>query len=409
MKILQSKTAKQTGILFGAQLAMVGIGFGIKTIQTRFLGPEGYGLYAFFGSVTGLAVLFFRLGFFSSLQVVIAETTDHEKEREFFGLGFIINLIVGILFGAFIWVISFFLDHWFPINMGWIFRSVAPLAIVIPTRALIEALSVGSNKVQIVPIYDNVAKFLFVTALLVLGVYGKLSVLDAIAFNLITLIISFWVIYRQFNPSYQNLRFNFQVLWRKVKSYGFPFYIGNTANQSTFKLDEIFISYFINTTVNGFYTLATIIASPMIMGSQALSNALFKDFSKQDRIPKKVFLFNTAWLLGSVVFLFFTSKWLVLFFFGEDFSEVPQYITGLSIAFFFQGLYQPFNFLMAKSKGKELRNVQVTEAVINISGNIALIPILGVTGAIYTSIVAKLIHFLGKWYYYQKYTSGKLG
>lgn len=409
MKLLQSKTAKQTGILFGAQLAMVAIGFGIKTIQTRFLGPEGYGLYAFFGSVTGLAVLFFRLGLFSSLQVVIAEISDHEKEREFFGLGFAINLTVGVLFAAFIWVLSFFLDQWYPINMGWIFRAVAPLAIVLPTRALIEALSVGSNKVQIVPIYDNVAKFLFVIALLVIGFYGELTVLNAIAFNLITLIVSFWVIYRQFNPSYKNLQLNFKILWKKVKSYGFPFYIGNTANQSTFKLDELFISYFINTTVNGFYTLATIIASPMIMGSQALSNALFKDFSTQEKIPQKVFLFNTGWLIGSVIFLYFTSNWIVLLFFGEEFSEVPQYITGLSAAFFFQGLYQPFNFLMAKSKGKELRNVQVTEAVINIAGNFALIPIFGVAGAIYTSILAKLIHFLGKWYYYRKYTSGELG
>ncbi len=408
MSILKSKTVRQTAILFGAQLAMVGIGFGIKTIQTRFLGPEGYGLYAFFGSITGLAVLFFRLGFFSSLQVVIAETNDPQKEREYFGLGFLINLVVGILFSIFIWISSIYIDKWYPIDMGWIFRAVAPLAIILPTRALIEALSVGSNKVQIVPIYDNVSKLLFVMALIIIGFYGELNVFNAIAFNLITLIVSFWVVYRQFSPSYKNIKSNFGTLWKKVKSYGFPFYIGNTANQSTFKLDEIFISYFINTTVNGFYTLATIIASPMVMGSQALSNALFKDFSTQERIPKKVFIYNTLWLIVSITFLFFTSKWIVILFFGEEFSQVPLYITGLSIAFFFQGLYQPFNFLMAKSKGKELRNVAILEAVINLTGNIALIPILGVTGAIYTSILAKFIHFLGKWYYYNRYINGKL-
>ena len=403
MSIFQSKTGKQTAILFGSQIAMIAIGFGIKTIQTKYLGPEGYGLYAFFGTFTGFAILFFRFGFFSSLQVLLAKNQNIDTEKELFGLGFILNFAMGILFALFMWVCSYFVDDWFSIEIGWIFRLIAPLTTILPTRSLVSAMTVGSNRVHILPIYDNVSKLLFIIALLVFA-YGKsLTVFNVILFNLLTLLISLGVIYRQFNPSFKNLLFHFSSLWTKNKEYGFNFYIGSTASQSTFKLDEIIISYFINTTVNGFYTLANVIASPLVMGSQALSNSLFKEFSSQNRIPKKVFLYNTLWLIISISVLYFISEWIVSLLFGSDYTIVSQYAIGISIAFFFQGLYQPFNFLSAKSQGKAVRNVPVIEAIINLVGNLALIPIYGVMGAIYTSIFAKFIHFIGKYYYYKKY------
>jgi O-antigen/teichoic acid export membrane protein len=403
LNILNSKAGKQTLILFGSQIAMVIIGFGIKTIQTRFLGSEGYGLYAFFGSFTAFTVLFFRFGFYSSLQVLLAENKNYQKEQELFALGFILNLIIGVFYALFIWCFSFYIDSIFQTQIGDILRILSPLAIIIPTRSLISAMTIGSNRVHILPIYDNAAKVLFLLTLILFAFTDSLTVYMTVSFNLLTLLISFGIIYRQFNPQFKNISSHMRVLWKKNKEFGFNFYLGSTANQSTFKLDEIAISYFINTTVNGFYSLANVIASPMIMGSQALSNSLFKDFSHQKRIPRKVFIYNTLWLILSIAILYISADWVVTFLFSPEFKDVSTYAIGISIAFFFQGLYQPFNFLSAKSQGKAVRNVALTEASINLIGNLILIPMIGVLGAIYTSIFAKFIHLLGKIYYYNKY------
>ena len=403
MNFLKSKTGKQTAILFGSQLTMVAIGFGIKTLQTNVLGADLYGLYAFFGSFTTFTVLFFRFGFFSSLQVLLAENKNPIKEQELFGLGFLINLGIGLFYAIFIWGFSFYIDQLFDTQIGAILRVISPLTLIIPTRSLISAMTVGSNKVHILPIYDNVSKVLFLIALGIFAFGNSLTVYNTIVFNLLTLLISLGIIYRQFQPSFKNLTINFQELWQKNKSYGFNFYLGSTANQSTFKLDELAISYFIGTTVNGFYSLANMIASPMIMGSQALSNSLFKRFSHQQKIPQKVFIYNTIWLISSITILYFIANWVVNLLFGNEFGDVAGYAIGISVAFFFQGLYQPFNFLNAKSQGKAVRNVPIIEAIVNLAGNIILIPIYGVMGAIYTSILAKFIHFIGKYYYYKKY------
>ena len=403
LQILKSKIGKQTAILFGSQIALVIIGFGIKKLQTNVLGADLYGLYAFFGSFTAFAALFFRFGFYSSLQVLLAENKDFIKERELFGLGFLLNLIVGVLFAIFIWIFSYSIDSIFDIQIGSILRLVAPLTIIIPSRNLVSSMSVGSNKVHILPIYENISKVLFFIALLFFALTNSLTIYNTIVFNLLTLLVSFGVIYRQFEPSFNNIKLHAKLLWLKTKSYGFNFYLGSTASQSTFRLDEMVISFYLGTTVNGFYTLANMIASPMFLGSQALSNSLFKDFSHQNKIPSKVFVVNTLWLLLSIVFLYFFAAWIVEFLFGDEFVLVSEYVIGISIAFLFQGLYQPFNFLNAKSQGKAVRNVPIIEAIINLAGNIILIPIYGVMGAIYTSVLAKFIHFVGKYYYYKLY------
>ena len=66
-------------------------------------------------------------------------------------------------------------------------------------------------------------------------------------------------------------------------------------------------------------------------------------------------------------------------------------------------LSSPYSFLSAKSKGKEIRNIAFAEAIINISGNIILIPIYGVMGAIVASIIARFVHYAGSKYYYHKF------
>ncbi len=402
-QLLKSKTVKQTAILFASQMALLAIGFGIKTIQTKLLGPAAYGLYAFFGSFTVFTALFFRFGFFASLQVLLAENKEENKEKELFGLGLIVSAVIGIVYAVFVWVFSFYVDQLFSSHIGDVLRILSPLTFIIPFRSAIVALSVGSNKVHLLPVYDNLAKLLFLGVLLVYFYSDAITVFQVTLFNLLTLLIAIFPIIKNLKPRFKNRRTHFTTLWQKTKTYGFHFYLGSTTNQSTFRLDELAIVYFIGTTVNGFYSLANIIASPIALGSQALSNSLFKRFSVQAYIPKKVFIYNTLWLVLAVALFYLLVDWLVFVLFGTEFSDVSKYAIAVSLVFFLQGLAEPFKFLSAKSLGKEIRNVGLAEAFINVSGNLILIPIYGVFGAIYTSLIAKLFNLIAKAIYYKRY------
>ncbi len=397
------RVVRQTVALFASQILMIALGFLIKGIQTRALGPEEYGLYAFFGTVTSIFAIFFRFGHYHSIKVLLAENKDPEKERQFFGLGLISALAIGILYAISIFLISFLIDWHFGSEYGRIFRVFAPFTIVYPLQFMIHDLSIGSNRVYPGAVMDVGSKALYLIPLYVLFRNGTLGLEEAIFYNLLTTLIALLAVVIWLRPGWADLSVLYAVLKKKNREYGWPFYWGIISNQTTYRLDEVFIATLINTTQLGFYSLAGLICSPMVMLSRAFSQSLFKRFANSAAIPSKVFRYNFLWLTFALIAIYFLARPVVLFLFGPEFDQVADYAIWLSFAYFFQGAYQPFTFLSAKSQGKALRNVAFAEAAVNVAGNLILIWFFGIYGVIAASILARFVQFSGLFYYYRKY------
>ena len=396
------KVVGNTAILFSSQILVLIIGLGIKTIQVRALTTYEYGLLALFGSITSFIVLFFHYASFSSLRVLLANNDDTKKEKEYFGLGIIIALVIGVLFSLLLFYISFFVDDFLQVEIGGIIRLLAPFCFILPFQFLISEIAIGASKLRSLAVFHLFSKGLFIFSLFILLKGNGLNVPLIILLNLLSWFVATTAVLLGLKPSFKNIKENLRLVNTKNKSFGLSYYYGAIVNQSTFKLDELFITYFVNITQLGFYTLASIICSPMTFLSRAFVNSIFKKLALKDRIPIRVFVYNTLWLGFCVLFLYLTSDFIVSRLFGEEYMQVSVYILPLSIAFLFQGMYAPFSFLTVKSKGRELRNVAYLEAFVNIVGNIILVPILLVEGAIYASILARFPHFVGLCYYYYK-------
>lgn len=399
---LYKKEAGNTLSLFSTQILVLIIGLGIKSIQTNALSPKQYGLLALFGTITSVVVLFFHYASFSSLKVLLANNKDEKKEKEFFGLGILIATILGGLFSVVIFGFSFFVDDLLGVNIGSLLMLLSPFCFILPFQFFISEITIGANKLKSLAIFHLFSKLLFFVSLFSICWFSELDVQLIILLNLLSWMFSTLVILWSLKPSFNGVQENMQLVKAKNKSFGYAYYFGAIVNQSTFKLDELFITYFVNITQLGFYTLASIICSPMTFLSRAFVNSIFKKFAVQDRIPLRVFLYNSLWLIFCVFFLYLFSDMIVISLFGNDYMQVSDYILPLSIAFLFQGMYAPFSFLSVKSKGKELRNVAYLEAFVNILGNVILVPTIGVLGAIYASILSRFTHLIGLWYYYNK-------
>ena len=410
--LYHKKEVSNTAILFSTQILVLIIGLGIKTIQVRALSPKEYGLLALFGTITSVIVLFFHYASFSSLKVILANNTDKQKEKELVGLGVLIAGFLGILFSTTLFTISFFVDNLLHAEIGDLLMFLAPFCFILPFQFFISEISIGANKLKQLVVFHLFSRILFIASLLAFFKGDLLNVKLIIILNLLAWLVSTIVILISYKPSFSKITKNFETVKEKNKSFGFPYYFGAIVNQSTYKLDELFITYFINITQLGFYTLASIICSPMTFLSRAFVNSIFKKMALKDRIPIRVFVYNALWLSFCVLFLYLFSDLIVSTLFGEKYMQVSGYILPLSIAFLFQGMYAPFTFLVVKSKGKELRNVAYAEAMVNVIGNLLLVPDwfvfghevggYGVLGAISASILSRFTHFVGLWYYYNK-------
>lgn len=400
--LFHKKEVGNTAILFSTQILVLMIGLGIKTIQVRALSPKEYGLLALFGTITAVLVLFFHYASFSSLKVILANNKDKQKEKEFVGLGIQIAGVLGVLFSIVVFLFSFFIDDLLDVEISYLLRVLAPFCFILPFQFFISEIAIGANKLKSLSLFHLFSRLLFISSLFILWQGNHLNIQLIIILNLLSWLVSTAVILISFKPIFSNRMENIKLVKEKNRSFGFSYYFGAIVNQSTYKLDEIFITYFVNITQLGFYTLASIICSPMTFLSRAFVNSIFKKLALKDRIPMRVFVYNTLWLAFCVLFLYISADFIVNTLFGEDYLKVSSYILPLSIAFLFQGMYAPFSFLAIKSKGKELRNVAYLEASVNVIGNVILVPIYLVEGAIYASIFSRFTHFIGLWYYYNK-------
>ena len=80
-KDLLSRTGRQTSTLYLSQIIALFLGVFTGIINTRVLGPEGYGILAFFLAITSFTVLFFRFGFFSASGLLIAQAKESKVLR----------------------------------------------------------------------------------------------------------------------------------------------------------------------------------------------------------------------------------------------------------------------------------------------------------------------------------------
>ncbi len=405
--LYHKKVASNTTILFASQILVLVIGLGIKTIQVRALNTYEYGVLALFGSITAFLVLFFNYASFDSLKVILANNDDNEKEREYFGIGIIIAAILGFFFSLLLFFISYFIDDIFAsiehtLEIGRLIRLLAPFCIILPFQYFISEIAVGSEKLKSLAAFHLFSRTLFVFSLFTIWQLGIADIYNIIILNLISWFAAVVFVLISFKPIFKNIKENYLVIKEKDKTFGLHCYFGAIVNQSAYKLDELFITYFVSITQLGFYTLASIICSPMTFLSRSFISSILKKLALKDKIPIRVFIYNTLWLSFCVFCLFIFKDLIVKILFGEEYMIVSDYIFPLSIAFFLQGMYAPFGFLTIKSKGKELRNVAYIEAMVSVIGNILLVPSLGVMGAIIASILARFTHLIGLLFYYLK-------
>jgi len=403
-KDLLSRTGKQTSTLYLSQIIALFLGVFTGIINTRVLGPEGYGILAFFLAITSFTVLFFRFGFFSASGLLIAQAKEERKERELTGASIIIAFLIGISYSFFILILSFFVDDIFHTNIGWILRYTSFMLIALPFTFLIPQVGRGMNKIERMSLFNVIPKVVYLLGALMLLKIIQIEPFHFILLSIFSTIVSVFVVMHSFHPLFNNIRENLKEIWKKNKEYGFHLYLGQIADQSTYQLDRIFITYFVNTTQLGFYSLAMTITAPMVGLSSALSMSLFKGFVDMEKIPKKVIYYNFLWLAACVAGLTIFGKFIVVLLFTEKFLPTVPLILPLALASFFQGMYQPYNmFLGAKGKGKWLRNISMTQSIFNIVGNLIFIYYWGAMGAAIASAIATFIAYTGHNYYYHKY------
>ena len=394
---------RETILYIGGTLLLIIVGFASKSLQTKGLNPEDFGNYTFIISYISFCVLFFQFGYIPSIKLALAENEDPILSKKILGTGFIVTTILGLLFSFFIFLSSFFIDGIFNTHVSEILFICSPLFFSFLFVQFFNAAAIGLGKPSFGVLFELISRSIFTLILFWFFIQKELEIMTIVFFSAlshIATIISFLFILK---PEFRGLTDSWNTLKRTHRKFGKDYFLGSVMNQSTFKIDDLMIAAWVNPIQLGFYALARLLTSPIGLASTAINNAMFRSYSKLDRIPQNVFVITALISLSGVVIINLIGSIIIDYIFGPEYLEAGNYILLFSLAFFFMAMYQPFNFLTAKGKGKVVRNTALVESGINILGNFILIPIIGLLGALITTLLARAVHFFMKWYYYCHY------
>lgn len=375
--------------LFGTKMLAMLIGFFAMVIASRILGPQGYGDFRFVIAYIALFTIFLRFGVGDSLEYMLGNSKDNKLDNEYIGAGIILGYALGLSVGIVSLVSGLIIRG----NLGNLLILSSPLATFSILNMFIPRISVGTNKISRFSANNLMYYGIFLALILILPMDTLKTVyayLGSVAFSTIAILATF-------RPKFSNLKANMRKVIGVTKSYGVHVYLGNALDQSTFKIDEMYITYFVGTIYLGYYAVAFLLVSPIVELSVAIANVRYKHFARTEELSKKLLKFNYVWMGASVVGIILARGFLVDIFFGSEYDYAKLIMIPLAIGVFFQGLYQPYvTYYLSRGRGKYVRNRSIYSTIADLVANTVLTPIYGVMG----TAVATLLGRMANWIYF---------
>jgi O-antigen/teichoic acid export membrane protein len=177
------------------------------------------------------------------------------------------------------------------------------------------------------------------------------------------------------------------------------------AGVATGHLNRLAISYWVDNTAVGFYSLATTLTEPLKMIPGVVGTSSFKEFANQHRISPKVTRATiVASFLAFVAALIFFGKPLSLLY-TEAFAAVSPMARVAALGAVLYGYGDFYNrFMGAHGKGAALRNTALMVGAVNVLGFFIFVPLWGAWGAIAANLVVGFVYPGVMYWYYRKYT-----
>jgi O-antigen/teichoic acid export membrane protein len=385
-----------TGLLTISQLISLGFGFISSIIIANSLGIKKFVIFTFYFSITSIFLLFFRFGYFSSIGVLIVKTNNKKRQSELIGAGFVLSILIGVIYSLFLFLISNYIDDFFKSNIRNFIINTLVFLIFLPLTMYINQVVQSLNKYKPLIIYNILSASISFIIILFLYFSHILSIEYLIFAKIIPMsivILSVFIIC--FNMKFSNLFKNLAIINLKNRKHGFHLYLGQIVDQSIYKSDELMIQYFVGNSELGLYKIAQQLINPFGILAKNYAFSKFKIIAKSSFIDKKfqknIFLISIYSIITSLIF----SYIVINYFYIDEYKFAFYIVIILSFAVFINSITQLYNiFLTSHSMGKYSKNANFRMAFFNLIGNFVLIPILSGLGAALSSIIAVLIYFI---------------
>ena len=379
--------------MFGGRIITFITSFVTVIFVARYLGPENLGKLSYAQSLIAIFSMFASLGID---HIVYRDLVAHpEREGEILGTAIAIKLIFGTLTFLITVGVAFSL-HTEPI-LTWLVAIIALSFIFQPFGVIIHVFNarVQSKYSTIVNVIISLLipllKFIVIFTNNGILYFAAIVAFEALVFSLLSVIL-----YKKILAG--SLQ-SFSVSWatfKKLTHDSWPIMLIGTTGYLYARIDQVMIQHFIDSTSVGLYEVAVRFTEPLgilpgvILGSlfPALINAK-KDSPEEYRKRFRSLVFLCLGIsITMATMIFILAPYLVKWIYG------PEFIESISILRIYVwsnvgtiATLLIYNYFVIENRTRLPLIYTTIGAITNIILNLVLIPILGITGAAYATLI----------------------
>jgi len=396
VRLAKSRTARDSFVVISGNLLTAGLGFLSMIMVARALGKYNFGLFSVATAVMTMVVGLADLGIGTGL--VRFASSYLEKEPRKAHLIFKVAFNLEILISLFVLILGLTIAR----PLAGLISTEKEMVTLLRLAFLgAAAMSMGSYitavlqawqsfvKLSLYSIVSNVVKLGLVLLLVALGYLHIFNTMVVYALvPVFGLVLGMILIPKQFLRQ-KSLREGRDVFFR-LFHFSKWIMLSCLANSVVTRIDVLILSRYKGAEAVGIYSAGYQLSMifPLLIGS--LVTVLLPQVSKLSYKDEFVFfikksLFISTLILIALLPVFIFSKSLIRFFWGVQFMESAGIFNILFLTFMVNLIFNPIStVLYALDKPRIITYTNLLQLVISITGNLILIPLLGIYGAAFT-------------------------
>jgi O-antigen/teichoic acid export membrane protein len=395
-----STLRRNIGLTLARQLLAACAQLLLVVLIARELGPEGNGHYAIAILIPTMLANFLNLGI-GPATVYYLSRNDCDIHQAIAG-----NLRLAIIISSIgvvctLPVLCFWSHEIFPgVSQKLLYLGLAsfPLTLLLAyLNTILQGLEdfKAFNLTILLPPYMNLIGVVIALYWLQLGVPG--AVVAYLTGQLVGLVIVFRLLgqKRTSNPVAREAPPIYEYASRTL-GYGWKAHLSNILAFVNYRADIFLVNFFLTPAATGIYVIAVQIAEKLWILSQAASTVLFPRLSSMYQNPKaRLALTNKGfWVVSAItaaasIALAVSLWWLIRPVFGEEYVEaLPAFLWLLPGIIAGSGSRIYANCIAAAGRPEWNMYSAVAVVIINVLGNIILVPEYGIVGAAWATSVA---------------------
>ena len=396
LQLLKGKLAQNVGWLVGSKIYQVVLNLVIFMLMARYLGPANFGLINYASS---FALLFTALCTLGIYDILVNELLEHRQDGKILGSAICMRLCSSALSVGVLVLLTWLLNPGEPLtvqvvllySISLIFQSFDSLHgwYQANLRSKVTA-AINAAGYTISAIYKA---YLLITFKDVRWFAAAHAV--EYAFVAVLLLIS----YSHDNGKIQPLRFDFKVA-KRVLARSYHFILSGMMVALYGQMDRVMLKAMISETAVGFYSAAATINNCWVFVLVAIIDASNPVIVKHHPDNKEAFEAGLVRLYGIILYLAsfvaicmtLLSRPLIRILFGADYLQGSTALCILcwGTPFAYLGVARSI-WLVTQKKQKYIKYISATGALCNLVLNAFLIPVWGINGAAFATLVTRIV------------------